>query len=155
MVRVRGFAAVSPLAKHMERLGQALAGDAYPRRILWFESQSKEKEKGLRKQSFFIVLRCLPTLKKRHPFGCLLFGGPEEIRTPDPYNANVMRSQLRYGPVCFVLYAVWGGLSRIKCDRETWRGLPQNARKMRKFFVSFFRNIRLKRRFAVWYNTKC
>lgn len=26
------------------------------------------------------------------------FGGPEEIRTPDPYNANVMRSQLRYGP---------------------------------------------------------
>ena len=25
--------------------------------------------------------------------------GPEEIRTPDPYNANVMRSQLRYGPV--------------------------------------------------------
>ena len=84
-----------------------------------------------------------------------LFGGPEEIRTPDPYNANVMRSQLRYGPVCFVLYAVWGGLSRIKCDRETWRGLPQNERKMPKFFVSFFRNIRLKRRFAVWYNTKC
>ena len=29
----------------------------------------------------------------------LLIGGPEEIRTPDPYNANVMRSQLRYGPV--------------------------------------------------------
>ena len=27
------------------------------------------------------------------------FGGPEEIRTPDPYNANVMRSQLRYGPI--------------------------------------------------------
>ena len=26
------------------------------------------------------------------------FGGPEEIRTPDPYNANVMRSQLRYRP---------------------------------------------------------
>ena len=26
-------------------------------------------------------------------------GGPEEIRTPDPYNANVMRSQLRYGPM--------------------------------------------------------
>ena len=25
-------------------------------------------------------------------------GGPEEIRTPDPYNANVMRSQLRYRP---------------------------------------------------------
>ena len=32
---------------------------------------------------------------------CLLIGGPEEIRTPDPYNANVMRSQLRYGPMGF------------------------------------------------------
>ena len=95
----------------------------------------------------------IPT--KKPPLSEWLFvGGPEEIRTPDPYNANVMRSQLRYGPVCFVLYAVWGGLSRIKCDRETWRGLPQNERKMRKFFVSFFRNIRLKRCFAVWYNTK-
>ena len=27
-----------------------------------------------------------------------MYGGPEEIRTPDPYNANVMRSQLRYRP---------------------------------------------------------
>ena len=27
------------------------------------------------------------------------FGGPEEIRTLDPYNANVVRSQLRYRPV--------------------------------------------------------
>lgn len=33
----------------------------------------------------------------------LFFGGPEEIRTPDPYNANVMRSQLRYGPIGFLL----------------------------------------------------
>ena len=33
-------------------------------------------------------------------------GGPEEIRTPDPYNANVMRSQLRYRPMgygCIIL----------------------------------------------------
>ena len=30
---------------------------------------------------------------------CSFFGGPEEIRTPDPYNANVMRSQLRYRPM--------------------------------------------------------
>ena len=30
---------------------------------------------------------------------CSSSGGPEEIRTPDPYNANVMRSQLRYGPM--------------------------------------------------------
>ena len=26
------------------------------------------------------------------------FGGLEEIRTPDPHNANVVRSQLRYKP---------------------------------------------------------
>ena len=29
----------------------------------------------------------------------VFFGGPEEIRTLDPYNANVMRSQLRYRPI--------------------------------------------------------
>ena len=28
-----------------------------------------------------------------------MFGGLEEIRTPDPHNANVVRSQLRYKPV--------------------------------------------------------
>ena len=28
-----------------------------------------------------------------------IFGGLEEIRTPDPHNANVVRSQLRYKPV--------------------------------------------------------
>ena len=27
------------------------------------------------------------------------FGGPEEIRTLDPHNANVVRSQLRYRPI--------------------------------------------------------
>ena len=27
-----------------------------------------------------------------------IFGGLEEIRTPDPHNANVVRSQLRYKP---------------------------------------------------------
>ena len=26
-------------------------------------------------------------------------GGPDRIRTDDPYNANVMRSQLRYRPI--------------------------------------------------------
>ena len=30
--------------------------------------------------------------------GGLFLGGPEGIRTLDPYNANVMRSQLRYRP---------------------------------------------------------
>ena len=29
----------------------------------------------------------------------LFFGGLEEIRTPDPHNANVVRSQLRYKPL--------------------------------------------------------
>ena len=33
--------------------------------------------------------------------GGLLFGGLEEIRTPDPHNANVVRSQLRYEPKCY------------------------------------------------------
>ena len=28
-----------------------------------------------------------------------MYGGLEEIRTPDPYNANVVRSQLRYKPI--------------------------------------------------------
>ncbi len=31
--------------------------------------------------------------------GGLFFGGLEEIRTPDPRNANAMRSQLRYKPI--------------------------------------------------------
>ena len=35
---MRGFVIVSPIAKHKERLGQVLAGDAHPRRILLFES---------------------------------------------------------------------------------------------------------------------
>ncbi len=42
-------------------------------------------------------------LKKRHicPVDkCDVFrGGPDRIRTDDPYNANVMRSQLRYRPI--------------------------------------------------------
>lgn len=32
------------------------------------------------------------------------FGGPEEIRTPDPYNANVVRSQLRYRPIVYIIF---------------------------------------------------
>ena len=37
-------------------------------------------------------------------FRYALNGGPEEIRTLDPYNANVVRSQLRYRPICLPLY---------------------------------------------------
>ena len=29
-----------------------------------------------------------------------LLGGPDRIRTDDPHNANVVRSQLRYRPEC-------------------------------------------------------
>ena len=51
-----------------------------------------------------VALNCsnlLSNHKKYHTTKVVwyFFGGPEEIRTPDPYNANVMRSQLRYGPV--------------------------------------------------------
>ncbi len=31
-------------------------------------------------------------------------GGPDRIRTDDPHNANVMRSQLRYRPIPTELY---------------------------------------------------
>lgn len=41
---------------------------------------------------------------------CLFFGGPEEIRTPDPYNANVMRSQLRYGPITVAIITPLDGI---------------------------------------------
>ena len=35
-----------------------------------------------------------------HPMdGGSFHGGLEEIRTPDPHNANVVRSQLRYKPI--------------------------------------------------------
>ena len=38
--------------------------------------------------------------KEHHSDGVVfLFGGPDRIRTDDPYNANVMRSQLRYRPI--------------------------------------------------------
>ena len=39
-----------------------------------------------------------PPLKKQ-VFVRTLFGGLEGIRTLDPHNANVVRSQLRYKPI--------------------------------------------------------
>ena len=39
-----------------------------------------------------------------HPMdGDCFHGGLEEIRTPDPRNANAMRSQLRYKPVVKII----------------------------------------------------
>ena len=45
-------------------------------------------------------LLCVNTVPiKKHRLAAVLFiGGLEEIRTPDPHNANVVRSQLRYKP---------------------------------------------------------
>ena len=40
----------------------------------------------------------------------LFLGGPEEIRTPDPYNANVMRSQLRYRPMGYLSIIAQSGI---------------------------------------------
>ncbi len=37
--------------------------------------------------------------------GIPLFGGPDRIRTDDPHNANVMRSQLRYRPISLAIIA--------------------------------------------------
>ena len=38
--------------------------------------------------------------KSRKTYGFTAFsGGPDRIRTDDPHNANVMRSQLRYRPI--------------------------------------------------------
>ena len=44
---------------------------------------------------------CLP-LSYTFTNGGVSFGGLEEIRTPDPHNANVVRSQLRYEPVDYI-----------------------------------------------------
>ncbi len=45
-------------------------------------------------------LLCVNTIPIKNPphRGDFLVGGLEEIRTPDPHNANVVRSQLRYKP---------------------------------------------------------
>ena len=45
------------------------------------------------------IQRVIATETKSHPAGWLFIGGLEEIRTPDPHNANVVRSQLRYKPI--------------------------------------------------------
>ena len=48
----------------------------------------------------------------------MFYGGLEEIRTPDPHNANVVRSQLRYKPkslnVCIITLS--GGFVKKKED---------------------------------------
>ena len=43
-----------------------------------------------------------------------IFGGLEEIRTPDPHNANVVRSQLRYKPIYAVIILPFFGVVKGK-----------------------------------------
>ena len=66
------------------RKSQHKKGCTYLRSILIFESS----------------LRKCHTKGKDRQKAVFSFGGLEEIRTPDPHNANVVRSQLRYKPVC-------------------------------------------------------
>ena len=46
------------------------------------------------------------------------FGGLEEIRTPDPHNANVVRSQLRYEPL-FMGFIIFPVMRFVKRNRIT------------------------------------
>ena len=48
------------------------------------------------------------------------FGGPDRIRTDDPHNANVMRSQLRYRPITIELYFSDYILSMDECAFCRW-----------------------------------
>ena len=52
-------------------------------------------------------------MKKPRQMSWFFIGGPEEIRTPDPYNANVVRSQLRYRPVRWMLCRPCSALRNI------------------------------------------
>ena len=53
--------------------------------------------------SLFLSDLCIKEKVRRNPIEITVdYGGPEEIRTLDPHNANVMRSQLRYRPVCIL-----------------------------------------------------
>lgn len=94
MVDPRRFAAFASVqeANHSAAAVQPAAGSSPPDCcIKWFESPLKH-------------------IKTDTSARCLFFGGPEEIRTPDPYNANVMRSQLRYGPITVAIITPLDGI---------------------------------------------
>ena len=69
------------------------------------------------------------------------YGGLEEIRTPDPHNANVVRSQLRYKPISQKLYCRVFSLSRKKKSLYTISTLWYNKQKTvrRKQYVPWRR----------------
>ena len=72
---------------------------------LWHNVRCRSRPAGNEQMStghlhFMVRILLFQRNKAVRPNGqTALFGGPEEIRTPDPYNANVMRSQLRYRPM--------------------------------------------------------
>ena len=57
-------------------------------------------------QLYFNETAPFDRLKKDTLPRVFLFGGLEGIRTLDPHNANVVRSQLRYKPMAFSLTGV-------------------------------------------------
>ena len=63
--------------------------------------------------------------KETRIYGSLLllkYYGPDEIRTHDPYNANVVRSQLRYKPM---LYSE----TSLAQNSRKWKGKLKKKRK--------------------------
>ena len=72
----------------------------------WCPEQRMRTERGLIRKIGQKRLSCGPTIfakklqKSRETHSFTAFhGGPDRIRTDDPYNANVVRSQLRYRPI--------------------------------------------------------
>ena len=61
-------------------------------------------------------------------FGFLLFRGPDRIRTDDPHNANVVRSQLRYKPITifFDLIIIAPRGTDVKIFHGKNEKIPQN-----------------------------
>ena len=68
-------------------------------RINVLPSSSRRQATLIRVAFYLSNLLCVLTIKKDHLLVVFPYGGLEEIRTPDPHNANVVRSQLRYKPV--------------------------------------------------------
>ena len=72
----------------------------------WCPEQRMRTERGLIRKIGQKRLSCGPTIfakklqKSREAYNFTAFsGGPDRIRTDDPHNANVVRSQLRYRPI--------------------------------------------------------
>ena len=65
---------------------------------------------------------------------CFVFGGLEEIRTLDPHNANVVRSQLRYKPMStdLCIIPLFQGIVKPKKRRAGRLGLSQNSKVPKK-----------------------